>query len=84
MGEICKSGSIEDGRGSLGHAATLRFPSPLIEPNVRISRIRLSDWTASAASEAYDPKADSVPVRNTCVARRVGSWPVTLCAAIFA
>jgi hypothetical protein len=31
-----------------------------------------------------DPKADSVPVRNTCVARRVGSWPVTLCAAIFA
>jgi hypothetical protein len=28
----------------LGHAATLRFPSPLIEPDVRISRIRLSDW----------------------------------------
>jgi hypothetical protein len=27
---------------------------------------------------------DSVPVRNTCVARRVGSWRVTLCAAIFA
>src|SRR6266849_6517045 len=32
------------GAGSLGHAASLRFPSPLIEPDVRISRIRLSDW----------------------------------------
>ena len=28
----------------MGHAATLRFPSPLIKPDVRISRIRLSDW----------------------------------------
>ncbi len=27
-------GRVEDGRGSLGHAATLRFPSPLIEPDV--------------------------------------------------
>src|SRR5271166_2361246 len=36
-----RSGRVEDGRGSLGHAATLRFPSPLIEPDVRISRIRL-------------------------------------------
>ena len=35
---------VEDGRGSLGHAATLRFPSPLIEPDVPISGIRLSDW----------------------------------------
>jgi hypothetical protein len=32
-------GRVEDGRGSLGHAATLRFPSPLIEPDVRISDI---------------------------------------------
>ena len=24
--------------------ALLRFPSPLIKPDVRISRIRLSDW----------------------------------------
>jgi hypothetical protein len=39
-----RGGRLEDGRGSLGHAATLRFPSPLIEPDVRISRIRLSDW----------------------------------------
>src|SRR3954471_11067739 len=25
---------VEDGRGGLGHAATLRFPSPLIKPDV--------------------------------------------------
>ena len=37
-------GRVEDGRGSLGHSATLRFPSPLIEPDVPISGIRLSDW----------------------------------------
>jgi hypothetical protein len=37
-------GRVEDGRGRLGHAATLRFPSPLIEPDVPISGIRLSDW----------------------------------------
>ena len=36
-----KGNRVEDGRGSLGHATTLRFPSPLIEPDVRISRIRL-------------------------------------------
>jgi hypothetical protein len=42
---------VEDGRGSLGHAATLRFPSPLIEPDVRISRIRLSDWLHRQAHE---------------------------------
>jgi hypothetical protein len=35
---------VEDGRGGLGHAASPRFPSPLIKPDVRISRIRLSDW----------------------------------------
>ena len=39
-----REGRVEDGRGSLGYAATLRFSSPLIEPDVRISRIRLSDW----------------------------------------
>jgi hypothetical protein len=44
-------GGVEDGRGSLGHAATLRFPSPLIEPDVRISRIRLSDWLHREAHE---------------------------------
>jgi len=40
---------VEDGRGSLGHAATLRFPSPLVKPDVRITRIRLSDWFHRAA-----------------------------------
>jgi hypothetical protein len=28
----------------LSHSATLRFPSPLIEPDVPISGTRLSDW----------------------------------------
>ena len=39
-----RDGRVEDGRGNLGHAATLRFPSSLIEPDVPISGIRLSDW----------------------------------------
>jgi hypothetical protein len=48
-GEVCDQldlflGRVEDGRGRLGRAATLRFPSPLIEPDVPISGIRLSDW----------------------------------------
>ncbi len=32
---------VEEGRGRLGHAASLHFPSPLIEPDVRISPNRL-------------------------------------------
>jgi hypothetical protein len=36
-------GRVEEGRGCLGRAATLRFPSPLIKPDVPISGIRLSD-----------------------------------------
>src|SRR3954470_20815114 len=40
---------VEDGRGGLGHAALPRFPSPLIKPDVRIARIRLSDWFHRAA-----------------------------------
>jgi hypothetical protein len=48
------AGRVEDGRGSLGHAATLRFPSPLIEPDVRISCIRLSDWLHREAHGASD------------------------------
>jgi hypothetical protein len=35
---------VEEGRGGLARLASLRFPSPLIEPDLRISRIRLSDW----------------------------------------
>ena len=37
---------FEERRGSLGHLATLRFLSPLIEPDRQISRIRLSDKTS--------------------------------------
>jgi hypothetical protein len=33
----------------LGLVSTLRFPSPLIKPDVRISRIRLTDWLHLAA-----------------------------------
>jgi hypothetical protein len=43
-------GRVEERRGSLGHAATLRFLSPLIEPDVRF-RIRLSDKTQAFALE---------------------------------
>jgi hypothetical protein len=39
-----RDGRVENGRGSLGHLATLRFPFSLIEPDVPISGIRLSDW----------------------------------------
>jgi hypothetical protein len=34
---------VESRRGAVPPFAT-RFPSPLIKPDVRISRIRLSDW----------------------------------------
>src|SRR5206468_6459248 len=35
---------VEERRGDLGRAATSRFLSPLIKPDVPISGIRLSDW----------------------------------------
>src|SRR6266568_4184731 len=54
-------GRVEDGRGNLGHAATLRFPSPLIEPDVPISGIRLSDGLhREAHGEKLWPQASSV------------------------
>jgi hypothetical protein len=40
---VTRNCRVEEGRGGLGHSATPRFPSPLIKPDVRISRIRLSD-----------------------------------------
>jgi hypothetical protein len=49
-GDIPRGGRVEERRGSLGHAATLRFLSPLIEPDVRF-RIRLSDKTQAFALE---------------------------------
>jgi hypothetical protein len=48
---MVRVGRVEDERGSLGHAATLRFSSPLIEPDVPISGIRLSDWLHREALE---------------------------------
>jgi hypothetical protein len=41
---VLRSCRVGNGRGGLRHGQSLRFPSPLIEPDVRISRIRLSDW----------------------------------------
>jgi hypothetical protein len=42
---------------------SLRFPSPLIEPDVRISRIRLSDWLRYKAlgCASFSP-ADVLPL----------------------
>ena len=37
-------GRVEEGRGGLRLGQSLRLPSPLIKPDVRVSRIRLSDW----------------------------------------
>src|SRR5919106_1790156 len=36
------AGRVEEGRGD--RLRQLRLPSPLVKPDVRISRIRLSDW----------------------------------------
>jgi len=49
-----RNGRVEDGRGNLGHAASPRFPSPLIEPYVPISGIQLSDWFHRKAHDAVD------------------------------
>ena len=37
-------GRVEEGRGGLYRIGITPFPFPLIKPDVRISRIRLSDW----------------------------------------
>jgi hypothetical protein len=46
---LTTSGRVEERRGGLGHRATLRFHSPLIEPDVRF-RIRLSDKASGLRS----------------------------------
>src|SRR5207247_6189379 len=57
-GPTCR---VEEGRGGLGHAATLRCPSPLIKPDGRVSRIRLSDRLHHGAHGQEDGlRADSV------------------------
>ena len=47
MGAAGEMRRVEERRGSLGHAATLRFLSPLIEPDRPSYGIRLSDKTSS-------------------------------------
>ena len=42
--DSARNGRIEEGRGGLADWPSPRFPFPLIKPDVRISRIRLSDW----------------------------------------
>ena len=64
-----------------------RFPHPLIEPDVRISRIRLSDWFHA---EAHDPDTDNgAPTdnhragRETCSAGEApGPASGTLCRRV--
>src|SRR5713101_513529 len=83
-------GRVEDGRGSLGHSATLRFPSPLIEPDVPISGIRLSDWLHREYTESkltargFGTVSNSPSPRDTAISRRrlslmvfAGSSPIT-------
>ena len=65
---ICRDGRVEDGRGNLGHSATPRFPSPLIEPDVPISGIRLSDWFSSHGTQrcvewsAFEAQEPAFPI----------------------
>ena len=59
-GKPCRWGArrVEDGRGGSGHSASPRFPSPLIERSVRISRTTLSDWLHREAHDRvpYRPR----------------------------
>jgi hypothetical protein len=65
---VTRFGGVEERRGCLGHAATLRFLSPLIEPDMQISSIRLSDKTSrlrprfvvAKPAQTYEPE---VPVQ---------------------
>ena len=36
--------AVESRKGAVARRSALRLPSPLIKPDVRIARIRLSDW----------------------------------------
>jgi IclR helix-turn-helix domain len=51
FGYLIPFGRVEDGRGCWGHVASLRFPSPLIELDVPISSIQLSDWLHRGAHD---------------------------------
>jgi hypothetical protein len=76
-------GRVEDGRGRLGHVATRRFPSPLIEPDVPISGIRLSDWfhreahgEETLAASVLCAAASSPSPYDTAFSERSGSQSV--------
>ena len=78
-----RDGRVEDGRGRLGHVATRRFPSPLIEPDVPISGIRLSDWfhreahgEETLAASVLCAAASSPSPYDTAFSERSGSQSV--------
>ena len=52
---------VESRRGAVLGSGGVRFPSPLIKPDVRISRIRLSDWLHVTLTTwlALQPRAQS-------------------------
>ncbi len=54
------TGRVEDGRGSVKP----RFPSPLIKPDMRSYRIRLSDWLHLKAHDVPHISSVSVAVRQ--------------------
>ena len=62
--DVCRDGSCTDGAVELRRGAVplyaVRFPSPLIEPDVRISRIRLSDWLHREHAASVDTSVMSV------------------------
>jgi len=73
-GETGRASRVEEGRG-IAHAT--RLPSPLIKPDVRISRIRLSDWLHREHTASGDMSDVHVPAspwhRDTVPSAKFGS-----------
>jgi hypothetical protein len=67
---------VEDGRGGYTPGSLLRFPSPLIKPDVLISSIRLSDRHHRTTHGGCDAHLRGAPKRTQT--RRVGVEPVSL------
>jgi hypothetical protein len=63
--EMRTRGRVEDGRGGLRRCQSLRFPSPLIKADVRVSRIRLSDWFCCKA-HGGNPAAERREPGRSC------------------
>ena len=57
-------GKVEEVRGGLADWPSPRFPSPVIKPDVRISRIRLSDWLHCEAHGGIPAPEPRVPQRS--------------------